>query len=314
MIDGRDRFLQLLADIRGTVPPVPATPAERKKTPRAERKQVVIDSINSFYFADLVQVGDVSRFRDAAGTAAAAPAVPTGGFGAAGFGAPGGMQPGMMEGDQMAPAPPMVDPAALPTDGSAPVAAAGGHGYVVRIAGTTPYRQAESLLSDTIVKGLEKFTKDKIPPGYTYAVEQVKMVEISPLRNDQAKLTAIKAAYDAALTAKTSGQFQAPTVTVGGGFGSDSMEGDIVSGGYNRGGFGGAFPQPGVGGAPGAAVDPELAFKDREFPDEDIRDDQQFVVVAVVALDPPPAQPADGSAAPADPAAPPADAAATPAP
>ena len=319
MIDGRDRFLQILGAIRDTVPASNVPVEELKKTPRNERRQVLIDTINSVYFPDLAMVGtDLTRFKDMqnAGSAAPTSAAPgmTFGFG----GAPAGAAPSqmdMMEGDMMMTDPNMGMGAPPPTDPNAAVATpgAGGHGFVVRIAGSTPNKGAAQLLDQTLISGLKKLAKEKAPPGSTWAIDRVETIYLVQLKNDQQKMSAIKQAHDAAVNAKSSGQFQAPVSTgFGGGYGGQfGMEGDMMEPGVG----GGFFPQPGM--IPGAvaptqpAEDP--AYKDR-MTGEDIKDDVQFIAVAVVVLDPAPAQPtegepADGStdpAAPADPAAAPA--------
>jgi type IV pilus assembly protein PilM len=311
MIEGRDTFLQILAAIRSTVPVLEGPPEAIKKTPRDQRKQVLIDTINSIYFPDLAMVGsDLTRFRDLQNAASAAPsaAAPglTYGFGAAAPGAaPAGADP-MMEMPEMMDSAMDMGAVEAPVDGTVP---AGGRGYVIRIAGTTPYRAAAQLLNESIVRGLaEKYAKEKATPGQKWAVEKVQVIYLLPLKDDQQKLQEIKTAFDAAVNAKASGQFQAPAATggfggFGGGFdGGGMMEGDMMEAPTGFGGFGG-FPNAGAA----APVAPEeRAYKDRVFQDEEILEDQQFIAVAVVELDPAAAPPAGEEGAEGDVAADPA--------
>lgn len=312
MIDGRDTVLQILAAIRNTVPVLEGPPEVIKKTPRTERRQVLIDTINSIYFPDLSLVGaDLTRFRDLQNAASAAPAAAAPGlsfgFGAAAAGAPAaGGDPAMMTEDL----PEMMDPgmgaapAEVPADGAVPT---GGRGYVIRIAGTTPYRAAAQLLNESIVKGLDKYAKAKATPGQRWAVDKVQVVYLLPLKDDQQKLQAIKTAFDAAVNAKTTGQFQAPAATGGfggmGGFGGPMEDSMMEAPGFGD-PYGGGFGAAPTAGAP--PVPEERAYKDRLFPDEEILDDQQFIAVAVVELDPAVAPPVEGEAAEGDVAADPA--------
>jgi hypothetical protein len=213
---------------------------------------------------------------------------------------------------------------APPAEGGAPVdpsAAAGltGRGFVIRIAGRTPFGTPAQLLDETLIKNLQNVSKDKIPNGKPFAVERAQIIKIDVLDHDPARIQKIQADYENALRAKETGQFTASAATIAnyaGGGDESSMEGSGFRGG---GGYGGAFGGAGVP-APGApAVDPnaaaQRAFMDRQFPDEDIRQDSEFIVAVVVSLDPPPktaAAPAEGGAAPAtQPAAAPAQPAAS---
>jgi hypothetical protein len=122
-------------------------------------------------------------------------------------------------------------------------------------------------------------------------------------RLSQAKLAEIKAAHDAAVAAKTSGTFTPAASGFSGGLeGGMEREG----GGFNSGG-GFAFNPANAGAA--AAGGPQQpqddpAFKDRNFPDEPIVNDQEFMVVALVQVDPPPLAPEATTAPTETPAAP----------
>jgi hypothetical protein len=192
-----------------------------------------------------------------------------------------------------------------------------GRGFIIRIAGRTPFGTPAQLLDETLIKNLQNLGKDKIPNGKPFAVERAQIVRVTEIANDPQRLQKIEADYNAAVNAKQTGQFTAasPSFTAGnfGGAPEDMMDGG-GGGFYRPGGFGGGFG----GAAPAAgAVDPAAAaaraFKDRQFPDEDIREDNEFIVAVVVSLDPPPKPPADPNAAPAAPADPNAAPAAAPA-
>jgi hypothetical protein len=165
-----------------------------------------------------------------------------------------------------------------------------GRGYVIRIAGTTPNGSAVQLIGETLVQRLLATARDKTRHR-AYRFEKVEIEFLRSLRDPsmQQKMAAIKTAFDQALQAKQSGQITpggggAPT---GGGFGGfgGRQEGDGGDTG-GRGFVGGLMPAD-AGAAAGAANE-DQAYKDRFFPDEDIRDDQAFVVVAMVLIDPPP--------------------------
>src|SRR4029079_1175759 len=97
------------------------------------------------------------------------------------------------------------------------------------------------------------------------------------LGSDQAHLQKIQTDYDNAVRAKETGQFTASVASVAnyGGGGEEGMEGGFRPG-YAGGGFGAAMPAPGAGAAnPAAAA--QLAFMDRQVPDEDIREDKDFI-------------------------------------
>jgi type IV pilus assembly protein PilM len=306
LTDNRDLYLKILNDIHKGVPFMKGWSSEIKKVPRVQRKAVQIDSIANLYMPDLAQVGtDLKKY---AGEIQNATGGSSNGFNAGAFGTGGGSP---MEDAGMRP--PDVA-AAAPTDAAAAGGAAPtGHGYVIRIAGTTPNAQPAELLNETLMKALDALSKEKLPKGKQYFVVAKEIVHLRPLSENQQKLSQIKTEYETALRAKETGQF----VSTGGGGGAAGIrDADIPP--EERGYRPSGVMAPAAGGAP---IDPAAlenkAYMDREFPDEDIRQDHDFVVVAVVSLDPPvkqpdaaapadgtaPAAPADG-AAPATPAAP----------
>ena len=317
MLQYRGMYDQILKDIEQSVPKLALPPDQIKKTPRSERREIKIDAINNIYYPDLSPIGDLKVFSGEQ-NAQMPPLPPV----VAGIGPqmtssammqqpgaePGGFSGMPAPGEGATPAP--VATPAGPT----------GHGYIIRITGTTPVTTAVGLINETIVKGLLDTAKDKAH-ARPYRFEKVDIVSLRQLRNDQQRLTAIKSAYDSALAAKQSGTFTPSPSPGGGGYG--------IGGGFNpeedRGTFNPGF-NPAAGAQP-AGPTGEEAYKDRLFPDEDIRDDQVFVIAAMVLVDPPPATeapaaangeapasaPATEGAAPAAPATPAAPAATPPA-
>jgi type IV pilus assembly protein PilM len=288
LADYRDMWTHLLSDIQKALPPIPPVD-QLKQIPRNQRKVVRIDSLTHRYLPDLSLAGDLKQYTTEQQTQSSY----GGNQGSSAFfsttAAPSSNGPVGMEGDMGGDVADLGMPAPTPTPAATP--SASGHGYVVRIAGTTPSSTAISLLQQTLVKGLMDQARHEPGPDRPYKVQKVEVIFLQPLRNDQTKLQAMKAAYDAAVNAKRTGTFtpaQGNFGGFGGGEGGDMMDMDAVAGGNIGGGFGGGFaPQA----APAQPADAELAYKDRRFPNEDIRNDQEFVAVALVQLDPPPAQP-----------------------
>ena len=334
----RDLYNQVLKDIHSTLPQNGQTIEQLKATPRNQRKQVMIESIQNHYHGDLAPLTAEYLQRLATDPQQQPPVTYAVGFpataaqlvpGATGMPADVGMDMGMG-------APPMDmgmggDPAAAGVVGSGMT----GRGLVLRISGRTPFSPAAQLIDDTLVNGLLQVAKAKAkaenPTAQRYTVERVQIGKVTSLRNEPNLLQKIQTDYEAAVRAKESGTF---TPSSGGGMGFGGGYGGGFSGGFGvpadmageagfGGGWGGGFNAGGFGGGT-AAADPNAlaakAFMDRQFPDEDIRDDNEFIVIAVIRIDPeaapaaeadpnaPPADPnADPSAAPADPGAAPAD-------
>ena len=188
-----------------------------------------------------------------------------------------------------------------------------GRGFIIKISGTTPNASAVQLVDETLVKGLLATAKEKAA-GRPYRFEKVVIVSLKPLRDNQQKIQFIKSEWDRAVQAKQSGQFTAAPMTGGfGGFGGGF--GGPLGGPFGPGGLELDMPGPMRGlptlpnaGAPAAGMPTgNEPYMDREFPDEDIRDDQEFVVVAMVLVDPPALaateEPTTAPAAPASPTA-----------
>jgi type IV pilus assembly protein PilM len=306
LADYRDVYLQILADLHAAVPNANATPEQLKQTPRNQRKQILIDSIYNRYFPDMKVVTDLKPFATQPPQGATLPNGQQFGTGAAPGAAPAGMEGGGNAGFGGG-APPGMEGGAAPTPVEGATPGPEGRGFVITITGTTPMSPAAGFLETTLIKTLrDKLAKDKIPADKKYYIDRAEIVILQPLKLDSQKLSAIKTAYDAAVNAKQSGTFT-PTASMGpGGFGGFGGGGNAGFGGEGMEGggpgFGGAF-----GGAPagagGPAITEDMAYKDRRFPDEDIREDQEFVAVVTVVLDPPPKAPAAEGAAGAAPAA-----------
>jgi hypothetical protein len=192
---------------------------------------------------------------------------------------------------------------------AAPASGAGMRGYVISVFGTTPNNNV-NYLTDTFRAMAAKLAKDKLPPHKQYYVDRVEIIHLQPIERSTTRLQQIKTSYDAALRAKQTGeQINVPTVGGGGyappGFGRPpEMEGGDMYGVMPGGGGGFA---PGMTSSGPLTPDKDPAYKDRTYKDETILQDQEFIAVMTIVLDPPPAQPGE-NAAPAAPAAPAANA------
>jgi type IV pilus assembly protein PilM len=319
LTDYRDLWPRILVDINGAVPQVQGDVEAIKKTPRNERQQITLDSIETRYLPDLAPIladpnftrfSNLSQIPQTAGGAAAgaAPSMDMG----MGMDMMGLTPEEMMSFGMAAPTP-------APTAATPAVPSDTGRGFLVVIKGVTPYTAgggAGAFISDTLVKSLQAIKNDKNLGDRNFYVSKVELVTANPLSSNQQRLTNLKQVWEAAYKAKTTGQV---TPGAGGGFmggmdmgmmGMDmgAMTPEEMGMGMDMGMMG--MPMPGVPVAPGAPVQPgdEYAFKDRKT-GEDIRQDWEFTVLAAIIIDPPP-PPADVPAEGADPAAAPADAAA----
>lgn len=306
----------LMADIYKALPApqpevVDPNPEVIKKVPRAERRQIVIDSLHASYMPSLAAVlsGDLSQFASAAGIQAPAggggfaspmsPPTPMGGaggeFGSVGsvgaggeFGSPGGAAP--------------VDPNAAP-DPNAP------RGFLVRAVVVTPNDKGAELVQDTLIRNLMAIGPTNEKPRVPYSIPKAKIITAKRLRADEPRLSKIRSDFEAA---RNKAQGLLPAGNFGGGGspgGAGAFGGEFGSpGGAQFGGgsapFGGGSPfGGGFGGGGGGPVgqDDPAPFADRRT-GEDIRDDWMFDVIFVVQLDPPPpaSTPAEGASASAD--------------
>ena len=297
----RDLYTTLLKDIHGNVPTLREKPEDIKKIPRGQRKQLIIESITNKYEGDMGKVTDLKAY---GGPPTSSNQQNMGG----GFGAGGGFGSGTFIPPDISGG--MEGGGAAPTEGGG--AGSGQRGYVITVYGTTPFTDAAKFLDESFIKAVRtKLGKDKIPADKPYYVDRIEVIQIQPFMRSPTRIQQIEQSYQNAIRAKESFTgAQMPSGFTGGGF-TGGPEGD-----FGRFPGGGNVPPEFAGGRGPVAVapgeDPAVVaarpFMDRNFPDEDVRQDHEFIVVMTVFLDPPPRQPApEGgetpAAAPASPAA-----------
>jgi type IV pilus assembly protein PilM len=273
----RDLVPTMLTDIHANVPAIKATPQEMKqKFPdRAERQQIFVDHILTQFMPDLVGAqgplapgADLKQFVKMPGSQ---------------MGGGGGMNPAMMNQGMMGAGfagPNGAAPTATPAAG-APAAEAAGRGFVVTIHGSTPNKNGLGFVEQTLVKGLAAISQAAVPAGKPYYIAKAQVISGVQIKNHPEKLAQLKASYDAAVNAKNAGAFVGAS---GGGGGAMAGEGAI--------GIAPPMINPGIGaGVENAGgvtpVDDTKVFQDR-LTGEDVREDWEFTVVAVIVLDPPP--------------------------
>jgi type IV pilus assembly protein PilM len=254
-----------------TTPPISAD--DIKKTPRAQRKMVLIDSINSRFVDNLKAYASASDFEKYAG------------------GDPNAAPPTI---DPNNPAP-AVDVTKLPNT-NAPLLQDNQRGYLITLKCTSPFANAmqpQGLIEKDLINSLLNIKPNEKNPKMEYAVVRVTLAGAKKVRQDQERLTRVKAEYDAAKALKsgapagagaTGAAPSAPSAPQGGGY----------PGGYPQSGY--RPPYPGVnpsemerGGAPGGAAAPvtdaEL-YKD-PLTEEPVLDDWEFNILIAVVIDPP---------------------------
>jgi type IV pilus assembly protein PilM len=302
LTDYRALYVNILSDLRNNLPVMRGAPDEIKKTPRGERHQIFIDNVVNRYLPDLGVATDLKAF----GTVPQgnSPTMPGGGaFGAFGATPGAGMPPDLTGGGLPGLGMEMATGAAP----AAPAAGAGLRGYVISIFGTTPNKNV-TYVTETFRTMAAKLAKDKIPPHKQFYIDRVEIIHLQPIERSTTRLQQIKTSYEAALRAKQTGeQINVPNIG-GGGF---------MPGGFGRppemegGDMYGVMPgaaMPGMAGPTGPMTpDKDPAYKDRTYKDETILQDQEFIAVLTIVLDPAPAQGGE-NAAPAAPASPAANA------
>ncbi len=254
----RDLWPDLVSDIYTSVPTLSGTPEEiKQKFPnRAERKEIFVDHVLSQFMPDLSSAlsGDLKQFAQAPSNQGMG-----GGFG--GMGNRGFM-------------PSAASPA--PAQNGGPAGAK--RGFVLTIRGTTPNKDGLRFVEQTLVTNLRNLSEKAAPRGKPYYIAKAEVVSGMQLVDDSNKLSALKTAYDAAVHAREADTFVGPS---GGGMGL----GMAPASDMRRGG--------GTPAGNETAVEDTKAYQDR-LTGEDVRQDWEFTVVAVVALDPQP-KPAAGA-------------------
>jgi hypothetical protein len=321
----RDTWGDLWYDLTRSLPPQNGSRIDDlKKQARGDRQQVFVESMNSQYHTDLGRMlkMDADEFKrlavpsgGAAGAAAgAAVRIPTrsddisdrnsrfrgGGGGAYVPPDSAGALSGAAPAANVNP-----DPAAT---GGDPAAVVSERGYLVTIQLTSPAKNALSLVENTLIKNLMANVSqaNALKAGKGYYVGRAMIVSAQQISSDQARMGAIRAAYDQ----KRQEQEKAQNGGGGGGGGSRIAPDSRQYFPPGRGGGGGGIPDrtPPRGGfdrrptftpSVGRTGEDDKAAKEREkevfadplFPNETVLDDWELTVLVAVVLDPQPAKP-----------------------
>jgi type IV pilus assembly protein PilM len=304
----------LLVDIHGALPKpqwsgakaetVEQLRAEIMKTPRGQRNEILIETMNSVYRSDLAAYlamndTDFKKHFDtsaSSGTPAAqafgggggggAPMPPPGGGMFPPGGVPGGGPPGMRNPAAAAPAPP-----AAAAGTAAPTEA---RGYLITLRIRTPYDKGPALVDENFIKALEKVIQTPTGVHRDYYIARATIVSGTRFKLNPARISALEAAYtEATKEVETPGG-------IGGNHGGGAGAGGrppveaARSNPFDS-------PRPGSGGAQGQPRadngNAEKAFMDR-ITGEDVRDDWEFTVLVAVVIDPPPMAATPAGAAP----------------
>jgi type IV pilus assembly protein PilM len=314
----RDLWGDLWVDLTRSLPQQNGADAGKlKTTPRADRQQVFIDSINSQYRTDMgaiLKAGD-EQFKTLANPSGAAAGTVSNPYtqGAGDAGARfrgsedrGGYGRGRERGGYVQPSAPAPDDAAA---GGGTGTEATERGYLITLQLTSPNKNAPALVDSTLVKDLlSKVSQaNAFKEQKNYYVGRATIVSAQQILSDDARKAKIKADYDA----KRQAQEMARQGQLGTGGAADYRTG---GGGYGRGRAGmgrgerGGFPtrpgpdiaglRPNVtrGGESGTDKADAEAFNDPLYPGEQVLNDWELTVLVAVVLDPKAPQPADGSA------------------
>ena len=252
------------------------------KFPRGQRNLVSIDSIATKFFGDIAPVladSQIDRYvidtpegfsPDVSSAMIAA--VPDAGLG----------NPDL--GNQMPGGPP------VPAAPAASSVAAGTRGFTITIKCTSPNQNALSLINNKFIQNLMAIKPNAAHPHMEFMVMRAVMTRANPIGQDPARLAKLKSQFDSSVQAQRMAD-----------------EAMAIAQRSASAGHPGSSPPPPAQGFPGdpnaAAGQPneDDAYKDR-LTGEDMRNDWEFTVLVVVALDPPafvpPAVPA-GSPGPA---------------
>jgi len=291
----RDLWADLWIDFTSTLPPANATaPDKIKPTPRAQRKQVFIESVASQYQPDISNIVSMKEedFKNLGPAAAPAPSTPQiGGSTYRGAGAEEGMMRRPIGGGTG-----FRGPGATSDE---PAAGTGDRGYLLTVRLVSPYSDARTIIEQSIVGRLKSTltASEAYKAGKPYYIAQAAIVSAKQIKNDPDRLNMLKAAYEAKRAAKAANDAAAAGDGSGAAAAGSFNRSGEIGGGIRRvpPGGGGVFTRPPVpgpgGGDPAAAgADPakDPANEDGLFPGENVLDDWEVTVLVAVVLDPKP--------------------------
>ncbi|HVT89130.1 MAG TPA: hypothetical protein VHD56_09780, partial [Tepidisphaeraceae bacterium] len=237
-----------------------------KSIPRGDREQIFIRAIISTYSSNVNSVIDApdpnfkTYIRDTAGgssgpTMDAAPGASADQSGDAQQGGGG-------------------DIFALPTAPSTPGAAAR-RGYVITIKGSSPNKNAYTLIQRTFCENLLNIKPTDKNPKKEYQVVRAVLAKANFVREDGVRLGEIRNAFDQIRIEKARRQ------AIDSGTGTEAPVQKSL---------------PQIMGPNGQPIEDPAPYMDRLVPGEDVRNDLDFSVVIVVILDPPAPAPATPTA------------------
>jgi type IV pilus assembly protein PilM len=310
----RDTWGDLWYDITKSLPAQNVeAPEKLKGTPRGDRQQVFVDSVNSHYQTDLGRVlkMDADEFKAMAQRSNGI-ALPAGGGGGGGGGVGGGgggviRRDIDMGSDRRR----IFSPDARvpePQPNTADTTVSSERGYLVTIQLTSPSKNALNLVETTLLKNLKETLSqaNALKDAKSYYIGRAMIVSAQQISTDTNRLAAIRAAYDAKRMAQEKGQNER-----GGGSGVRDYQQPFPRGGVPGlegrgrgpvgGGGGGLFRRgpANIPSRPGTGEDADKALKEREkeifadplFTTETVLDDWELTVLLAVVLDPQPAKP-----------------------
>jgi hypothetical protein len=315
MLDLRDLQTNLLMDLSSAVPK-PQKPVLEglqligkdteqgkrliKQVPRDKREQITVQSVAMQYHPSIAsalgmpaQPGSGAQPDDPYGGGGPREQPPSG-RSEGGFGRnpdSGYIDPGSFEGGGGGQPPPEQPPTDGTTEGGDPSAAGGAdaaalanvRGFVITITGTSPHENAlEDLVQNKLIKNLIQIKPSKDAPNRTYKVLRADLVQGIQLNQDPNRLQKIELDYK---TAQASRDAQSRAAGGAGQPGAGPQQGPREQPQGPDAGLGAGPAAPGAPAGEGEEVPP--AFQDR-LTGEDIRNDWEFTLRVVVAIDPPP--------------------------
>jgi hypothetical protein len=304
----RDMWADLWLDVTQALPKKNAmSPDEIKSTPRAEREQLFIETVNSQYQANISgalkmddqqfkMLAQPSSAQGSGGAGAAAWVDPSAGRLRGGGGGARDDGGNLITPNRFQRAAPV---AATPAPGEE--GAAGElRGYLITLQCTSPNRNAPVLLESTLIKQLlERVSQTQALKDHkNYYVARAMIVAARQINSDEARKTVLKTAYDKKRLEQE--KAQGP---------QDPLRQQPNQAVPPR-GRQGAFVRPGItgrgdgGGAAASDKNDKDAYLDPLFPGESVLNDWALTVVIAVVLDPkaPPEGAAGTQTASVDPA------------